>query len=651
MKVALVSLGSSDRYGGFNRRMLGPAYLEATIRRDPRLADRCEVVHLVFDGRVAPPHDIAEQVLASGCDVVGFGCYVWCTERAVAAARHVKQARPSVQTVLGGPGASALHTELLEQHDHLDLIVLGEGELTFPEYLRWRLEGRGPEQGLAGAAWRDAAGAVASGPRRPLIDDLGTVPSPYLDGLYAPEGVVCMETFRGCPFLCSFCAWGEREARYFPLERVKAELDVLNRPEVPTVFFVDSILNLNPKRCHAILEHIRDIDFQPWIWVEFYPRLIDERSVELLRQIGKVYMGIGIQSVTRRAMDAVRREFDPDAVAELLAPLADEPDLVMSLESIAGLPEDGIDGYLDTTSWIFAREPRVIVTNELQVIPGSDLLNEADAMGLEVDVERGYTLLSSPTMSAADVARARHLVAWVRDWSAILARTGRFSGLPVGEVLRGWDEYLTAHELQGMADGLDDTALSFAQMHELIGHYGAYLRGLAIAPDGDGVAERLYELQRYIVARILIVEEQWQRYHGLDVTGIQYRDVGHVDAPWREGCGEGVALPDGPLQATVPMAVMEFGFDVRALLEACDVDTLLAVPRGRHLVLVFHHPEHKASRCALVDDAENAALDAMVAGEPVSGLDAVGRAVAAGMIGLGIMAPLPTQAEAATTLR
>jgi hypothetical protein len=82
MKVAL---GSSDRYGGFNRRMLGPAYLEATIRRDPALADRCEVVHLVFDGRVAPQQQIAEQVLASGCDVVGFGCYVWCTERAVAA--------------------------------------------------------------------------------------------------------------------------------------------------------------------------------------------------------------------------------------------------------------------------------------------------------------------------------------------------------------------------------------------------------------------------------------------------------------------------------------------------------------------------------------------------------------------------------------
>src|SRR5438067_9858744 len=59
--------------------------------------------------------------------LVGFTCYVWNIERTLWTCRELKQLRPDVRIVLGGPEITGDNAWVLESRDY-DYAVIGEGE-------------------------------------------------------------------------------------------------------------------------------------------------------------------------------------------------------------------------------------------------------------------------------------------------------------------------------------------------------------------------------------------------------------------------------------------------------------------------------------------------------------------------------------------
>ena len=202
---------------------------------------------------------MADALFAGGVpDVLAFSVLGWNFRAFGTLAETFKQLNPDGLVVFGGTHVANQADRVFRLFPDVDVVVNGEGELTFQELLRRYRPGGEPDQlaGVAGISWRSPAGPVDNLPR-PRMEDLDIIPSPLLTGaieLTDAGGafrydVALMETNRGCPYKCSFCYWGGavgQRVRAFSRSRLREELELLAKQKVHTVVVCDANFGMLP---------------------------------------------------------------------------------------------------------------------------------------------------------------------------------------------------------------------------------------------------------------------------------------------------------------------------------------------------------------------------------------------------------------------
>lgn len=173
------------------------------------------------------------ESLAS-CDMVCFSTYAWNVEYHIDTARQIKQINPHCYTVAGGPNFSARHRDFWQNHKEIfDLVILGEGELSFVDLLRaW------PDQNAilsVPGAWTDQ---IADPTEADRISDTESLQSPFLIGFYdhmvrqiqdrGYYAQAVIQTNRGCPYHCAFCEEGSdyhNKLFVMHMDRIMAEIE------------------------------------------------------------------------------------------------------------------------------------------------------------------------------------------------------------------------------------------------------------------------------------------------------------------------------------------------------------------------------------------------------------------------------------------
>ena len=238
---------------------LASAYLRATALADERLRRDTRIEIHNFRGGTTNTMMANDLFTGTVPDVLAFSVMGWNQQSFAALAATFKQLNPNGLVVFGGPHVSGQGERLFRLFPQLDVVVNGEGEFTFRDLLLARLDGRGRHDlhGVDGLSFRDVAGAMVTTAERERINDLDTIPSPFLTGaleLTDDEGkfrydVALMETNRGCPYKCSFCYWGGaigQKVRAFSQERLKQELEIFARLKVHTVVACDANFGMLP---------------------------------------------------------------------------------------------------------------------------------------------------------------------------------------------------------------------------------------------------------------------------------------------------------------------------------------------------------------------------------------------------------------------
>ncbi len=129
--------------------------------------------------------------------------YSWMMETA----SEIRSRLPGLTVVAGYIHATAA-PEMVE-HPALDAVCLGEGEYSFPAFLR-RLEETGRPEAVDGF-WVKRAGEVIKCDRPSLVPDLDALPDEDRDLYYRKYPALRDEQLkqfiasRGCPYSCSFC--------------------------------------------------------------------------------------------------------------------------------------------------------------------------------------------------------------------------------------------------------------------------------------------------------------------------------------------------------------------------------------------------------------------------------------------------------------
>jgi radical SAM superfamily enzyme YgiQ (UPF0313 family) len=197
-----------------------------------------------------------------------------------------------------------------------DAAVMGEGEETLVDILAAWGRGQGDLSSVPGVMYRAPGGIMFTGMRDP-INDLDTIPSPYLSNILGRSysGAIMLETVRGCVYQCSYCAYHKlfRRLRGFDPGRTAAEVRWAVDSGVEEIIFIDPCFARGPG-LRSLLDVLRDAQETRRFRAscELNAEDLDEGIVCALAEAGVAHVEVGLQSTNRRALDLCRRRFHRD---------------------------------------------------------------------------------------------------------------------------------------------------------------------------------------------------------------------------------------------------------------------------------------------------------------------------------------------------
>jgi radical SAM superfamily enzyme YgiQ (UPF0313 family) len=346
--------------------------------------------------------------------LVGFTCYLWNIERTLWVAREVKQRRPEVRIVLGGPEITADNAWVLETPDY-DYAVVGEGEQTFAQLLGALRDSECPPAALPGLYVPPSAG---SGPRRSdparrpafrtPLPDLNALGSPYLAGILdaADEQMLLLETTRGCVFKCKFCYYPKSYDRQYFLsaDRVLADLHHAEARGAREVFLLDPTLNQRKDFADFLRVLARG---NPGRRFRYFGELrgegVTEETARLLREANFTEVEVGLQSIEPDAMRQMDRKNNLRAFERGVRAMLGEG-IAVKVDLIVGLPGDTVESVRRGLHYLRDNGlyTEVQVFN-LSVLPGTAFRQEASELGLKFQPRPPYYLLDSPMLRRRDL--------------------------------------------------------------------------------------------------------------------------------------------------------------------------------------------------------------------------------------------------------
>ncbi len=175
MKTLLVGLNPYGIVG------MAPYYLKSYYAGKVNPANGNNVSIVGYDVDSQQLH-AAEDICREAPDVLGFSCYVWNIEQVLEICASIHNRLPETRIVLGGPEVSPRARELMRKNDAIDLIAVGEGEITFSEILEHFFNGSIGLSDIKGIVYREGGEIRATAPR-PVIQNLDEIPSPFLTGV------------------------------------------------------------------------------------------------------------------------------------------------------------------------------------------------------------------------------------------------------------------------------------------------------------------------------------------------------------------------------------------------------------------------------------------------------------------------------------
>jgi len=306
MQVLLFSMPDSfEHTPTLTMRMPNGALASLAGNVDPH--HRVAVADLVLAQQTVP--DTVDRLVRTlAPDVVGLSIMTFQRRTALRIIRHVRAIRPSARIVVGGYDPSLAPDVYADPASGVDVVVSGEGDITFRELLR-AFETGGDLRAVAGLSYRTDSGFVRNASRKVSSLD-GEIRPPnraarVLSGytmLGRPIDIV--ETSRGCTYDCSFCSIVEMRGRNFhvwSIERVIADIRDARDRGARAVFIVDDNITLNVARfrelCQAIVDAgLSDIDYIVQGMTSAFASSGDGLA-RLMRRAGFRYVFLGIENV------------------------------------------------------------------------------------------------------------------------------------------------------------------------------------------------------------------------------------------------------------------------------------------------------------------------------------------------------------------
>jgi hypothetical protein len=343
----------------------------------------------------------AREALAAGLQpIIGFSFYTWNAAEFLDLVKALKDSLPELLCLAGGP-----HVQQAEDylgHDPIDLIILGEGELTFCELL----DAAGAEE------WPTIPGlAYLSGDQiqrteaRPRCTHLDDYPSPLdvLD-LCDEDGhplyeAISYETSRGCPFRCAFCEWGTGaiggKMYEWSLERIQKDWNKIIEAGIQDLWLADSnfgALKQDLAKAQLIVELKQRTGLPRSFatsWSKKHSRQVQEIALLLHRHQLLPHYQLALQTLTPEALRLSNRSNMSSNQYQPIAKHMSEQGVPIAAELIWGLPGDNLPDFESNLDQLLAVFPNINIFG-YTLLPGTEFYARREEYQIEAIPVAGY---------------------------------------------------------------------------------------------------------------------------------------------------------------------------------------------------------------------------------------------------------------------
>lgn len=414
MKILLMSLNS--KYIHTN---LAIHYLYQYANQEiPEVAKQIEVKEYTINNEM---DNILRDIIRNEYDVIFVSAYIWNIDALNILFSDFKKINRNTKIYFGGPEVSYDAEVKLSNYTYLDGVLVGEGELTFVEFVRLvALEGfQIAEEKTEGIVYRRNE-MIISNRERALITNLDIIPFPYTNEQLLDNRILYYESSRGCPYSCSYClSSAEKGVRNFSLERVFSDLERFLEAKVPQVKFVDRTFNANKKHAIPILKYLTERDNGITNFhFEITASLLNEAYFEILQKArpGLFQFEVGIQTTNEDTLFSIKRPIQFEKVREACKKVIALKTIHLHVDLIAGLPYEGYDSFLKSFDQVYEIGAEQLQLGFLKILKGTLIDRQRELHAYIVKEYAPYEVMQSKYLSYSEMCRLKEIESLIESY-------------------------------------------------------------------------------------------------------------------------------------------------------------------------------------------------------------------------------------------
>ena len=297
---------------------LGLMYLSSYLKK-------CGLSVEIFDSTFSNREDLHSTFRTKPGGVIGIYTNLMTRSSVLKIVSEAKKHNWTV--ILGGPESANYVEDYLRRG--ADFVVVGEGEQTLAELVQALKSNESDFSQIPGISYKNPDGSVMRNCGRELLPDIDQYPWPdreainmqlYLDAWqnHHGESSVSMITARGCPYKCKWCShavFGYSHRRR-DFKDCADELEhIMHRFKPTLVWYADDVFTINHKWLFKYADELKRRNLKvPFETISRADRMLDERVMDTLRDMGCYRIWIGAESGSQRLLDDMKRQVTIDQV-------------------------------------------------------------------------------------------------------------------------------------------------------------------------------------------------------------------------------------------------------------------------------------------------------------------------------------------------